>query len=217
MVKILGIDIPAGYSLLLQGNPGVGKTKFACSIFKHALGAQRKGVYVALESPPGNVINTTPRDDVRFVYLDCHSWKAGGCKDKYSVRNLTNLNELSVKTLSAASEIGEDFFYVVNSISNLHIYCSENEILRFLDVVSAHYLTHKGTGIWVVENGIHSQSFYNMLRHITNGTLEIKIDDLGSKKLVRWTILRGHVHSDEWVEFTIDKDGSILFPTAQEL
>jgi KaiC/GvpD/RAD55 family RecA-like ATPase len=208
---ILGVDPPKGYSLLLTGHPGVGKTTFVNNVFSEAMSVTRRGVYVALEPERKEFVKRLP-NDAKVAYLDGHSWKAGIASSKYAVKNLSNLNELSVNMMAAAKDVGNSFLYVIDSLSNLAIYCEENEILRFLEGISSRFRARECTGLMVVERGIHSKSFYNMLRQIMDGVLEMRIMRLEGRmrRFVRCTILRGSFHSSKWNEYSLTSDGKFV-------
>jgi len=205
-------EVPAGYTFLLTGLPGVGKTAFVKQVFKDSVAVSRKGIYVALEPPRRADLELWSSDEAKVIYVDGYSWKAGLSPSKYSVKNLSNLNELSIKLMDAASELGRNFFYVVDSLSNLAIYSSENEILRFIEVVVSRFRHSGAVGVWVSEDGIQSSSFYNTMRHIMDGVIEMKAVD-GEKNLrrfMRCNILRALEHSTEWLEFSISQKGLLV-------
>lgn len=210
--SVMGAEVPLGCGILITGMPGVGKTSIARSVFREAASSARKGVIVALEPGRREGHESQFAKDCKIVYLDAYSWKTGASNEKYSVKNLSNLNDLSIKMMEAADEVGEDFFYSFNSISDLSIYCKEEEMLRFVDVVMAYYRARRGTGLWVVEEGIHSDSFNNMLKHLADAVLEVKLNGQGdtADRFCRWSILRGPLGPAKWLKFSISSGGGVI-------
>jgi len=150
-------------------------------------------------------------DKSLMVFVDAYSWRIGGSESKYSVRNLSNLNELSVKLFMAMSEAGKGCFYVVDSLSNLNPYCAEKEVIHFFGVNSARLNGNLSSGIWVVEEGIHNMSFYNMLHHLADGVVEMRFEDKGGTtyRTVRTKTLRGMVNSMERFKLVISDSGRV--------
>ena len=210
----LNSEIPLGSNLLLIGPPGAGKTVFCENVICEAAKNKTKIMYVTLDHSPKDVLRRNSQlvgnpvtDSGCPTFVDGYSWLVGESNEQYHVGSLSNLSELSVKIISASNELGEGAFFVFDSISTLLVYNPENEVARFLEVNMARMKHINNVGLWTIEQGIHSESFYNMLRHMTDGVLEIRLKEDDLKRFIRMHSFRGISHSTEWRSFTVSKDG----------
>ena len=152
--------------------------------------------------------NKTP-----LIFVDGYSWLVGETTEKYSARNLSNLSDLSVKMISASNELGKGTFFIFDSVSSLLVYNAENEVERFLGVNMARMKHAQNLGLWVVEQGIHSESFYNVLRHKSDGVLEMKFEENNQGTLERYIRLhtfKNLKHEIVWKPFDIE-NGQLIF------
>lgn len=210
-------EVPPGSDIVLIGPPGVGKTIFCENFLVESCMNRGKNLYVTLDYTPKEVrkrmslrgINLD-NEDKKLVFVDGYSWLLGESSEAYHVNNLSNLSDLSVKMISASNEAGEGTFFIFDSISTLLVYSSENEVERFLGANMARMKHNNNVGIWVIEQGIHSESFYNALRHMVDGVLEMRFDEreeLG--RSIRMHTFKDLKHQTRWIPFTIRLDGSI--------
>lgn len=208
-------EIPDGKSFVLSGYPMVGKSLVANNIFGANLQKGKKGLYIALERPIETLILQLEKlgyaDEIKnIIFVDAYSWRVGGESiAKHQLRNLSNLNELSVKLLTAVEELGKGGFFIVDSLTNLANYNPEKDILHFFGVNSARLQKNGTTGIWVVEEGIHQPSFYHMLNHMADGILEMKLKDhsSNSSRWIRSRALRGETNIMDWFNIKIANEG----------
>jgi KaiC/GvpD/RAD55 family RecA-like ATPase len=115
--------------------------------------------------------------------------------------------------ISASNELGKGTFFIFDSVSSLLVYNAENEVARFLGVNMARMKHAHNLGLWVVEEGIHSESFYNMLRHKSDGVLEMKFEESGRgtvERYVRLHTLKNLKHEIMWKPFEI-QNGQLIF------
>lgn len=212
---LLNGEVPDGKSFVLSGYPMVGKSLIANNIFAANLKKGKKGLYIALERPIETLICQLKKlgyeDETKnIVFIDAYSWRTGSESiAKHQLRNLSNLNELSVKLLTAVEELGKGGFFIVDSLTNLANYNPEKDILHFFGVNSARLQKNGTTGIWVVEEGIHEPSFYHMLNHLADGILEMKLKDVSStpSRWIRSRALRGELNVMDWFNVKIADEG----------
>lgn len=216
--QLINGETPQNSSIILTGLPGAGKTIFALNIFGEHLQKGLKCLYVALERPVESFLVQLKKlgyaqDFDQIILVDGYSWRTGGeSKANYSLKNLSNLNELSVKMNMALNDLEKGGFYLVDSLTNLATYNEEKEILHFFGINSARLKINDITGIWIVEKGIHNQSFGNMLNHLSDGVIEIKLFENGNnyERKIRPYTMRGMPNSNNWYYMDISDRGRIL-------
>ncbi len=206
-------------NLIVIGPSGIGKTILCETIMGDLLKEGARIMYVTLDHSPHDIRTRIEAkgiiatiSDMSIVFVDGYSWLVGEASEKYSARNLSNLSDLSVKMISASNELGKNTFFIFDSISSLLVYNAENEVERFLGVNMARMKHAQNLGLWVVEEGIHSESFYNVLRHKSDGVLEMKFEesDRGTvERYIRLHTLKNLRHEIMWRLFEIH-DGQFL-------
>ncbi len=213
----LGIEtMPRGNNLVLTGLPGVGKSVFCGNLVAECL---RKGInviYVALDASPDEIRNRVleqrpggSEESEALTFIDGYSWLLGDMGGRYHVTHLSNLNDLSVKIFSAVKERCGDYFVLLfDSISNLFLYNSESEITRFLQLNMARMKQSGSIAFWTIEEGIHPPTFYNFLRHLADGVLEMRFEeDRELRRFIRVHTLKGLAHKTHWLPFTVQEKG----------
>lgn len=212
-------SVPEG-NLLVLGPSGIGKTILCETIMNELLLTGARIMYATLDHSPEDIRSRiqargffTSQNNLSLMFVDGYSWLVGEATEKYSARNLSNLSDLSVKMISASNELGKGIFFIFDSISSLLVYNAENEVERFLGVNMARMKHAHNLGLWVVEEGIHSESFYNVLRHKSDGVLEMKFEerDQGTvERYVRLHTFKNLKHKVMWKLFDI-QNGQLIF------
>lgn len=94
---------------------------------------------------------------------------------------------------------------VIDSISTLLTYNNEGSIQKFLQVIMARAKEWHSVGLYIAEYGVHSEAFYNSLRFMVDGVLEMKMYEVGGelKRFFRVHTFKMAGHNTRWVPFTI--------------
>lgn len=197
-------------NILLIGPPGIGKTLFCETNLVDCLKYGNNSLYIALESAPSEIKTRLFEHDKNMeeketlLFIDGYSWLTGGSTEKYSVSNLSNLSDLSVKIISASTAINHNLFFIFDSISTLLIYNSENEVERFLGINMARMKHFNNIGFWILEEGIHSTRFYNVLRQRSDCVLEMRFEEKSElTRLIRMHTFKTNEHETKWLPFHI--------------
>lgn len=206
--------MPSGSNLIVTGPAGVGKSGFCNNLLRESLEKGVNVIYVALDASPKYIKQRVLEQCQKcsfeaFTFIDGYSWLLKKGNERYQVSHLNNLSELSVKIFDAENECKErPFILFFDSISTLFIYNSENEITRFLQVNMARIKESNSLGLWTVEEGIHQPAFYNSLRHIADGVIEMRFEeDRELRRFIRVHTLKGLTHKTNWLQFIVRNKG----------
>lgn len=117
---------------------------------------------------------------------------------------------MSVVLSSAAETAGDKAFITFDSISTLLAYNTEELIVRFLKSHLARMKKHGNIGVYAVDTGIHSPSFYNEVKADFDSVIEMKFEEADGelRRFVRVYSYRG-VHETKWFRFLITPERKI--------
>ncbi len=208
LAPLLQSGLPLGTNVVLLGPPGAGKTSLCESLMCECLARGVGGLYITLDHSPLELRrrltkgNSPEASTSPLEFVDGYSWRTGGSTERFFVANLFNLSDLSVRIFLASSEMAGSIFFILDSVTTLLTYSSEVEVTRFLEVNMARMRRSGNTGIYAVEEGIHTASFYNSLRHIADAVLEMRIEDHEEiRRYIRVHTFRGANHSTRWTPY----------------
>ena len=197
-------------NIILIGPPGIGKTLFCETNLVDCLNSGNNSLYIALESDPREIkarlfeLDENLKEKGTLLFVDGYSWLVGGSSDKYTLNNLSNLSDLSVKIISASTSINHNLLFIFDSISTLLIYNSENEVERFLGINMARMKHFNNVGFWILEEGIHSNRFYNVLRQRSDCVLEMRFEEQSElTRAIRMHTCKTNEHETRWFPFHI--------------
>ncbi len=217
LLKGLDFDgLPYGCNVLLTGLPGIGKSVFCQTLTGECLREESNVIYITLDASPKEIKNkvlgqgSDGSKESRFLtVVDGYSWMLGEVNEKYHVSHLSNMNDLSVRIFNAMNDGGGRCHKIIfDSVSTLFAYNSDTEVIRFLQVNMARVKQGDSIAFWTIQEGIHSPSFYNFLRHLADGVLEMRFeDDRELKRFIRVHTFKGVAHKTTWYPFTIQDKG----------
>ncbi|MFH0748689.1 MAG: RAD55 family ATPase [Candidatus Bathyarchaeota archaeon] len=202
-------------NILITGPPGVGKSVLCENLMADCLQNEVEVIYVCLDTSPEEIRSKVLKRDLKksakLSFIDGYSWLLNEIYEKHYVANLSNLSDLSIQIFNYLNEHrDEPKIIIFDSISTLFVHNSERDITRFIQVNTARIRDSACICFWTVEEGIHSQAFYNSLNHMTDGIIQTRlVEDQELKRFVRVHTFKGHLHSTHWVPFNIQYDGTV--------
>lgn len=201
-------EIPKGATLLLVGPSGVGKTTFGLQFATEGLMLGERAVYISLDNTFYDLISNAKKlgfevdrfitaDDLRF--LDFFTSKP------------ENINAVSI----AYHRVVGDFIpkptrIVLDSLSTLGMFTSIDRLPPWVLEQRARLKQLNVLMLLVLDTGIHPPSLSLALQNITDGTLEMKLEEMPNgelKRFFRIYSIRGMPHSTRWIPFEIATGG----------
>ena len=217
--SLINEDLPQGSNISLTGSPGVGKTIFCENLANRFLNNGLNCLYVTLDKSPNDVrldfqklgTNLSEKENKkRLVFVDGFSWLTGESQEEYHIENLGNLTDLSIRIASAACDLSGPILLIFDSVSPLTVYNPEIVVIKFLQIVLARIKDWKGTGVYVVQEGVHSEEFCNTLAYLVDGIFDMKLSEKNGEinRLFRIRSLKSMAHETKWIPFVIQADRS---------
>ncbi|MDQ1279542.1 MAG: hypothetical protein QG670_804 [Thermoproteota archaeon] len=218
VLKPLGIEeLSFGRNIIAAGPPGVGKSVLCDNLVIDCLAKGIHVIYITLDTAPKEIMgrlellcSKESGKKERPSFIDGYSWLLGEVTEDNPVAHLSNLNNLGVRIFSTLNERASPHILLFDSISTLFIYNGENEITRFMQVNMARIKQSGSIGFWTVGEGMHTQTFSNLLRHLADGIIEMKFEEESElKRLIRVHTLKGYSVKTNWYQFMINNGGHL--------
>ena len=221
ILQALGVDdVPFGNNLVLTGPAGVGKSIFCTNLTRESLREEEGSVVifatfdVAPKDIRAQVSDQRPAcvEPSNLIFIDWYSWLLGETNENHHVSHLSNLNDLSVKIYNALNETeGNHHIFLFDSDSTLFVYNAENEVIRFLQINMARVKQSGNMAFWTVGENIHTSTFYNFLRHLADGVIEMRFEEHSAlQRFIRVHTLKGMNHKTDWFQFEIQDKGTLI-------
>ncbi|MCP8307127.1 MAG: hypothetical protein H3Z53_08815 [archaeon] len=166
----------------LIGPPGSGKSTLCMEIILENID-RIPIIYFVLDRPVQvvlkKILNRNEKARRRLKIIDGYSWLSGEkgleSDEVIFIENLNSPPDISVTVSSTICQMGEKALFVLDSFSNILNYVNENLAIRLLNTIVARLRENNCWGFIVFEEGIHSEQFYNKVRHLMDCIVEFKI------------------------------------------
>jgi len=210
--------VSAGFNLAVMGPPGVGKSALCQELIKEAFKAGLKCLYIITNNPIplvreqlrelgiAPVARTEP-----VIFVDMYSWLLGErSPERFQIDNASDVAALSVVLSTAAETAGDKSFVNFDTVSTLLAYNSEELVVRFMKSHVARMKRHGNIGVYPVDTGIHSSSFYNEVKATFDGVLELKLEEMDGelRRFIRVYRYKGS-HETKWFRLLIGPNRDI--------
>src|SRR5437867_3768076 len=195
-----------------NGPPGVGKSTLCQELIREAFMAGLRCLYVVTNNPialvkeqlrdmgVAPVARTEP-----VIFVDMYSWLLGErSPERFQIDNASDVAALSVVLTTAAETSGDKSFINFDTLSTLLAYNTEDLTVRFMKSHLARMKKHGNVGVYPIETGIHSNSFYNEVKADFDGVLELKLEEMDGelRRFIRVYRYRGS-HETKWFRLLI--------------
>jgi KaiC/GvpD/RAD55 family RecA-like ATPase len=145
-------------------------------------------------------------------YIDLYSRSLGVSQAETGVKLLSPSDKAMVEQLTQAVNAyaqefkdrfkGMGYRLVFETVSTLSAYLDTATTFRFLQPFSGRRRLDGAAALYVLETGMHSESDLQTLEHMTDGSVNLKLDQLKTFLSVRGL---GEVQSRAWVGYTFSK------------
>ncbi len=207
--KLLQGGVPENSAVLVIGFPGTGKTTLVRQVAYHTLTKGENVVFVTTTESPESIKAQMKargfdisRYSERLTFIDAYSWRIGAKQGENVLSSVTRLDELLI-LIQEAFKKGERGVLVIDSLSDLLLHNEERSVYKFVQLVTAKAAENNYTSFFVLEEGIHSPQVITTLEYLTNGTIEMKLEE--EKRMLRIKRMTDTVHPLAWIPFTLSK------------
>ena len=203
-----GFQIPRGSQLLLIGPPNVVKTHFALRYLADRLQAKEPATYSTTLWSPRQIRELLDQiggkqsaSQLRIADgVSCVTAQASS--EPYSFKNLYDLNTINLVLLQAIADL-ENGHLCLDNLTTLMTYSAPLSVIKFIQVLCARVKNSGVTGIYMIEEGVHSKAIVSTLRFTVDGVIEIQDEETKGSLIhkVRLAHLRGVRVDSRWLTY----------------
>jgi len=207
-----------GDIVLIEGDVGAGKTSFCIQVAAKALKEGMNAVYVCTNETPDEVREKLAslegaRTASKLCVVDLYSWRLGETyesQEAFTTESITDLAKL-LAVIDKAVNVGSphNTIFFLDSVSELLLHNELEEVVYFLEKLSARLKGNRTTGVFVLED-IHPQEYRETMRFLANEIYEVRLDrDDELRRKFRVYKTRLGDHAKHWVLYQITGRGLV--------
>ncbi|MEM2873292.1 MAG: ATPase domain-containing protein [Nitrososphaerales archaeon] len=166
------------------GHPCTGKSTLCMEIILEKID-KIPVVFFVLDRPIHTVkkiiLSRNEKAERMLKIIDGYSCLSGGTGAKsdrlFVIDNLSNPSDINVTINSVIAQTGRKALFILDSFSTILNYMNEDLAARLLNSIVARLRENDYWGFIVFEGGIHSEQFYNKIKHIMDCVVEFKVKE----------------------------------------
>jgi KaiC/GvpD/RAD55 family RecA-like ATPase len=206
--------LPLSSNIFIYGPPFTGKLVLLNLFVSESLRKGIPGVFILTDKTPSEIREglklVLPKVDVYekkglLKYVDAYSRSMDIDKEEANtvyVDKATNLDEISLAVSNLQDEISKEHKHhkiAFHSVSTIMAYTDAMTTFRFLQNLTSRNKRSKAITMYCMDHGMFKDSEVQTLKHLMNGIIEFKIDDLKSYMRVEGI---GDVRTRGWIEYS---------------
>ncbi len=213
--SLLQGGFPKGSASLIVGPPGSGKSTLVREITYSSLKQNLKVIYITTTEPVSNVLKQMRINGwevngyvgKELIFIDGYSWRVPSElreKQEFQLSSIVKLNELDNLVLKAIQKLGSEkgkIVMIFDTVSDLLLHSEKQSVFKLLQLITAKIKAVNGTSFIVLEGGLHEPRDVATISYITDGTIEMKIEE--DKRYLRIVRMIDTVHPLKWILFEI--------------
>lgn len=208
-------SLPPGYSFLLIGPTGSGKTSYALQFISEGLKTGENGIVLSTDIPEKEIVESANALGHDFI-----QHKADLKILDYLSNRPNNLSEVSIALHKVVQEFCEKAAtrIVVDSLSTLAMVLGSDRMAPWVLQQRTRLRKLASLTVFTYDPSIHPPMLKLALQNVLDGTIELQLTestDGSFKRQFRIFNLRGLSHSTRWREFEIVSHEGVRFPDSE--
>lgn len=204
-------NLPSGYSLLLSGPTGSGKTSYALQFIREGLRNREKCIILSTDISENELVRAAEGLGVNF-----NEYKDDLTVIDYLSNRPDNLNEVSIALHKVVDQCCRKAAtrIVVDSLSTLAVVLGNDNMAPWVLEQRARLGKLPTVTLFTYDPSIHPPMLKLALQNVLNGTIELQISESSDGSLqrqVRIFNLRSLNHSTRWRKFDIVSHEGVRF------